>query len=376
MIPVYEPWTTELEQQYVNECLETNWISSQGKFVGEFERLFSDCVDCSHGIATASGTVALHLALEALGIGEGDEVIVPNLTFIATVNAVRYTGADPVPVDVDEHSWGLDPDRVADAVTDRTRVIIPVHLYGYPCDMRALGEVASTHDLLVIEDAAQAHGSKINGRPLGGVGKVGIFSFYGNKTLTTGEGGMVVTDDPEVAATCRSLRDHAMDESQRYVHHRVGYNYRMTNMQAAVGVAQLERREEIFQRKRDMEAAYRSFLDGNDNLTFCAPVAGSDVVPWMAAIRTDSAASAQRVANHLEGEGVETRPFFVPIDRQRPYADVSTADGNISARLSEQGVLLPSSPTLARDDIREISRAVEAALRDVGADRQPGPGSR
>lgn len=376
MIPVYEPWTTELEQEYVNECVETNWISSQGKFVDEFERQFSDCVDCSHGIATANGTVALHLALEALGVGEGDEVIVPNLTFIATANAVRYTGAEPVPVDVDEKSWGLDPDRVADAVTERTRGIIPVHLYGYPCDMRALGDLASAYDLFVIEDAAEAHGSEFDGSPVGGIGDVAIFSFYGNKTLTTGEGGMVVTDDPELASECRSLRDHAMDESRRYVHHRIGYNYRMTNMQAAVGVAQLERREEIFRRKREVEAAYRSHLGECEAVAFCVSVDGADVVPWMAAITMAGAASAQRVVQRLEAEGIETRPFFVPIDQQKPYADARTAIGEVSVRLSEQGILLPSSPTLERNEIREISRVVETALQDAGAKRQTGPGSR
>jgi perosamine synthetase len=257
-IPVFAPWIAASAQRYVADCLATGWISSAGSYVRRFERDFGKLCAADHALATSNGTAALHLALAARGIGPGDEVIVPALTFIATANAVTYTGARTVLADVTAETWTLDPADVVRRLTPRTRAIVAVHLYGHPADMDALAAIARERGLLLVEDAAEAHGARYKDRPVGTLGDIGCFSFYGNKIISTGEGGMVVTNDERLAQRATVLRDHAMEPGARYVHNEVGFNYRMTNLQAAVGCAQVEEFETVLARKHAIAARYRA----------------------------------------------------------------------------------------------------------------------
>ncbi len=248
-IPIYEPILGSTEEQYVCQAVQSGWISSNGKYIKEFETLFAAFCGTAHGISVSNGTTALHLILHALGIGPGDEVIVPALSFVASANAVHYTGAKPVFADVDPVTWTIDPASVEALITERTKAIMPVHLYGHPAPMAALRLLAEQHDLLIVEDAAEAHGAQVGTQRTGALGHAAAFSFFANKVITTGEGGMVTTDDAALAARCRMLRDHAMPPERRYWHDEVGFNYRMTNLQAAVGVAQMARIDEFLRRK-------------------------------------------------------------------------------------------------------------------------------
>ncbi|MGB3776012.1 MAG: aminotransferase class I/II-fold pyridoxal phosphate-dependent enzyme, partial [Leeuwenhoekiella sp.] len=260
-IPISSPLLAGNELKYITECIKTNWISSQGKFVKTFEQMFEAYHEDFSAIAVSNGTVALHLALEALGIGVGDEVIVPDLTFAASVNAVLYAGATPVLATIDKTTWNIDVAHVEKLIGPKTKAIMPVHLYGLPCDMNAIVALAKKHELLIVEDCAEALGSRYDDRPVGVFGDAATFSFFGNKTITTGEGGMIVFRDKKVAERAAVLRDHGMSKTRRYWHDEVGFNYRLTNMQAAIGVAQFERLDEFVERKRKNAAIYNSYLD-------------------------------------------------------------------------------------------------------------------
>jgi perosamine synthetase len=259
-IPVAEPLLDGNELAYVSDCITSGWVSSIGDYIPRLERDFACFCGVKHAIAASNGTTALHLALAVLGIGPGMEVIVPTLTFIATANVVHYTGATPIFADSDPRTGNLDPADVARKITPATRAIIPVHLYGHPADMDAISALARAHNLAVIEDAAEAHGAEYKGRRVGALGQLAAFSFYGNKIITTGEGGMITTDDDALAAQARSLRDHGMSPTRRYWHPVIGYNYRLTNLQAALGVAQMERIVEFIARKRAIAALYQQYL--------------------------------------------------------------------------------------------------------------------
>ncbi|MCH7663277.1 MAG: DegT/DnrJ/EryC1/StrS family aminotransferase [Chloroflexi bacterium] len=250
-IPLIDTDFGELELEYITECITSGWISSQGKYVKEFEEGFGSYCNRKFAVATSNGTCALHLALLTLGIGDGDEVIVPTLTFAATANAVMHAGATPVFVDSDAKSWNIDPDLIEEAITEKTRAIIPVHLYGQPCDMKKIIEIADKFDLRIIEDAAEAHGATIGNNRVGEFGDISCFSFYANKIITTGEGGMCLTDNPDYNNKMRLLRDHGKEPGVYYIHNEVGYNYRMTNLQAAIGVAQLSKIEKYIKKKRN-----------------------------------------------------------------------------------------------------------------------------
>ena len=239
--PVAEPRFGDAELRYVSECVLTGWVSSAGKFVKKFEDLFAAFCGTKFAVTTTNGTTALHLSMLALGIGPGDEVIVPSLTFISTANAVTFTGAKPVFIDSEPYTWNIDPVGIEKAITSRTKAIIPVHLYGHPADMDPILEIANKYGLAVVEDAAEAHGALYKDKKVGSLGKIGMFSFFGNKIITTGEGGMIVTDDQKLAEKLRILRDHGMDPNKKYWHDRLGFNYRMTNLQAAIGVAQVKK---------------------------------------------------------------------------------------------------------------------------------------
>ena len=353
-IPVYTPDLSGSEEAYVLDAVRSGWISSLGHYVTQFEREFAAFCGVAHGVSVANGTVALHLALHALGIGPGDEVIVPSLTFVATANAVRYTGAHPVFADVDPCTWCIDPADVARLVTPRTRALIPVHLYGHPAPMPELTALADRHGLAVVEDAAEAHGASSAGRTVGGWGRIGTFSFYANKIITTGEGGMLTTDDEELAARCRMLRDHAMPPNRRYWHAEVGFNYRMTNLQAAVGVAQMERIHALIARKRAVAHRYMQELQDLPGVTLPVELPGCTNVYWMFSVLVDPPFPLTRdeLIVALRAHGIDSRPFFHPLDTLPPYA--ATDPRPIALSLSARGLNLPSSPSLTDEQIDYI----------------------
>jgi perosamine synthetase len=349
----------------VLDCLDSGWISSIGEYVDRFESLFARFCGADHAIATANGTVALHLALAALDLGPGDEVLVPGLTFVATANAVTYTGATPVLVDVDRVTWTIDPEDAARKITARTRAIIPVHLYGHPANLDALRALATRHDLRVVEDAAQAHGARYNGARVGALGDVGTFSFYGNKVLTTGEGGMVVTNDQAIARRARLLRGQALDPDRRYYHAEVGFNYRLTNLQAAIGCAQLEHADAILRRRAELAAAYDARLADVPGLGFQPVAPWATPICWMYSVVIDETTfgmTRDEVADALRARGIETRPFFVPLHDLPPYR---TTPLPVSAALGRSGINLPSGNTLAATDIDLVC----AALADLARSR-------
>jgi perosamine synthetase len=356
-IPVYRPWITEKERQYVDEAMTSTWISSKGAFLDRFERDLPAYIGAEHGIAAANGTVALHLAFAALGIGAGDEVIVPTLTYVASVNAIAYTGATPVFVDSDPDHWGLDPDLVERAITPRTKAIEVVHLYGHPADLDPILQIAGSHGLSIIEDAAEAHGAEYKGRRVGGIGTIGVFSFFGNKIVTTGEGGMLVTSDPEIAARARHLRGQGVSSTRTYWHDVLGFNYRMTNIAAAIGCAQLERIDETLDAKRRLAELYRRYLHGVDGVTLQADATWARPVYWMNCILVASTVRDPLMA-FLAAEGVETRPFFHPAHTLPMYE--TSQRYPVAERLAASGINLPSYPTLREEEVAGIC----ALIRD------------
>ena len=280
-IPIAEPSLGGRELQYITDAVESGWVSSAGPYVQAFEAAFAEAVEARFATSTSNGTSALHLALLALGIGPGDEVIVPALSFVASANVVAYTGARPVFVDVDPVTWTIDPGAVEARLTPRTKAIMPVHLYGHPADLEPIQRLAEASSLAVIEDAAEALSARYQGRPVGALGTIGAFSFYGNKIVTTGEGGMVVTNDPDLLNRVNLLKNHGMDPDRRYWHPVIGFNYRMTNLQAALGLAQLEQLDQFRARKRAIADRYRSRLDGLPGLHRPCGAASAESVYWL-----------------------------------------------------------------------------------------------
>ncbi len=360
MIPVYRPSIGPREKQYVAEAMESTWISSRGAFLDRFEREFPAWVGASDGVAAANGTVALHLALAALGIGPGDEVIVPTLTYVASVNAIAYTGATPVFVDSEPRYWNLDPAAVESAITPRTRAIEVVHLYGHPAEMGPILEIAERHGIPVVEDAAEAHGAEYLGRRAGSIGTAGVFSFFGNKIITTGEGGMVVTSDPDLADRARHLRGQGVSPTRTYWHDVLGFNYRMTNIAAAIGCAQLERVDETIEAKRRVAAWYREELDGLSGVDLQEEAPWAFAVYWMNCILVPAGIRDDLMA-HLAAAGVETRPFFYPAHTLPMHA--SGARFPTAEALSASGINLPSHPTLTRDEVAQVGGLVRGFLQ-------------
>lgn len=355
-IPVCEPSLDGKEREYVLDCLEGNWISSLGQYIPLFEERFSDYCGASHGVACSSGTAALHLALESLGIGPGDEVIIPAFTLIVSANVVCLTGATPVLVDVEPDTWCIDPKKIEEKITPRTRAIMVVHMYGHPVDMGAVMALATRHQLYVVEDCAQAHGAEVYGRRVGSIGHVGAFSFYGNKIITTGEGGMLVTKDAAIADRAALLRNQAF-EKERFVHRAVGFNYRMTNIQAAIGLAQCERLDEKVAGKVEMARYYRELLSGCPDIQLPVSRPWAKNVYWMYGIllKPSFGPSAAEVREMLAERGVETRGFFVPMHRQPVYQGDDPrwpdlrGDFPVSDDLAARGLYLPSGPTLTHE---------------------------
>lgn len=364
-IPVSEPFLNGNEEKYVLECVRSSWISSLGRFIPQFEEGFAKFCGSKHGVAVMNGTVALQLALAALGIREGDEVIVPDLTFVATANAVRYLGAKPVFVDSEMETWNIRTEKIAAAVTKKTKAIIPVHLYGHPCDMDAIMQIAKKHNLFVIEDAAEAHGAEYKGRKAGSIGDIGCFSFYGNKIITTGEGGMCITNDGKLAERMHFLKDHAMRPEKRYWHPEIGFNFRMTNVQAAIGVAQLEQIEKFIAIKRRNAQLYGSLLQKISGLTLQPETPWAKNVYWMHSVLVDEkefGCSRDELMQKLKAKGIDTRPFFYPMHQLPMYSSgYSDEDFPVATELSRRGINLPSSAKLSEGDIRHVCQAVADA---------------
>lgn len=367
-LPVAQPVLGERELVYVTECILSGWISSTGRFVTEFEKRCAEYCGVPHAVSTSNGTTALHLALLVLNIGPGDEVIVPTLTFIASANAVTYTGAKAVFVDSEPDSWNLDPAAVERAITPRTKAIMAVHLYGHPADMRALRAICDRHDLFLVEDAAEAFGSTCHGVKAGALGDIATFSFFGNKIITTGEGGMVLTPDKQLADKCRILRDHGMSPQRRYWHPVLGYNYRMTNLQAAVGVGQIEKIEAIIAAKRRIAAQYQAALAGIPGISLPAEPAGTMSVFWLISLCIDPVVfgnDRDSVMLELKKHGIETRPLFPVIHQQPVYAAGPHAAMPVAELLSARGLSLPSDPTLSPTEIERITWHLRQASRPL-----------
>lgn len=366
-IPVNLPSLSGNERKYVLECIDSGWISSEGPFVAEFESKFAARIGRKYGIAVSNGTAAIDATVEALGIGPGDEVIVPAFTIISCLNQIVRNGATPILVDSDPNTWNMDVTHVRSKITNRTKAIMVVHTYGLPVDMDPILSLAAEFSLKVIEDAAEVHGQCYKGRPCGSMGDVGIFSFYPNKHMTTGEGGMILTNDGLLAETCRSLRNLCFKKDERFVHDRLGWNFRMTNMQAALGLAQLERLDENVERKRIMGGIYEDLLQGIECIQ--RPLRRTTYatnIYWVYGILLNPAlgVDSKKVMRRLETRGVGTRPFFCPMHLQPVFKKLGLFKEDqhpVSERLWKYGFYLPMG---LGQDCKEFERAA-IALREV-----------
>ena len=365
VIPVAAPVLAGNEQAYVLDCLKSSWISAHGEYIGRFETAFGDHCGARHAICCSSGTAALHLALRALRVGPGDEVLVPTLTFVATANAVAYCGARPVFIDAEPDTWNLDPSRLEHAMTPRTKGIVAVHLYGHPAAMDAVLDVSRRHGLFVIEDAAEAHGARYRGRPVGTMGNIATFSFSGNKTITTGEGGMVVTDDPALAAVVGQMKAQAMDPTRRYWFPSIGFNYQLTNIAAAIGLAQLEMAAWHVRRRREIASWYHADLDGVPGFSWQAEQPWATHAYWMVTVLIDGAvADRDVVMTRLAERGIETRPVFYPLHTLPPYRDgVAAPSFPVAERIARDGLSLPTWAGLTREDVSYISESLRSCVR-------------
>jgi perosamine synthetase len=357
------------EEKYVVDAIRSSWISSTGPYVQRFEREFAELCGTSAAIAVCNGTVALHLALLALDVRPGDEVLVPSLTYIATANAVRYVGAEPVFVDVDPATWCIDPTLIEAKITRRTKGIIPVDLYGHPADMDAINHIAAVHGLWVVEDAAEAHLARYKGRPTGGLAPISTFSFYGNKIFTCGEGGALTMSDRHLEMRTRTLRGQGMDPQRRYFFPVTGYNFRLTNVACAMLVAQLERRDAIVAGRRRVYDVYDKLLAGIPGIGFQPKAAWAEPAPWLYCI-TVNAAEYGRTRDELMAllaeRGVDTRPFFQSLHRLPPFREESERRGEalpVTDALSGSGMNLPTYGALTEAQVEDIAGIVRRSRR-------------
>jgi len=362
-LPVTQPSLGGNELKYVSDCIATSWISSQGSYVTQFEQAFAKFHDVPKALTVSNGTTALHLALAGLGIGPGDEVIVPDLTFAASANVVIHCGAKPVLADVDPRTWTLDPADFARKITPRTKAVMPVHLYGHPCDMDPIMEIARQHKLFVVEDCAESLGAKYKGRLCGTFGDAGCFSFFANKVITTGEGGMVFTRDAALHQRMNVLRDHGMEKGRRYWHVYPGFNYRMTNIQAAIGLAQMERIDFFLTRHREIARHYAERLRGLPGIVLPPEEPWAENIYWLYSILVDeekAGVSRDQLVRELASEGVETRNLFYPLHTMPPYPQEGAFPHSV--HISARGVSLPTSKDLEPEQIDRVCDAIVHAL--------------
>lgn len=359
VIPIAHPTIGKEEEKLVLDGIRSGWISSIGKYIQEFEEKFARFSNAKYGITTSNGTTALHLSLVAAGIGHGDEVIVPSMTFVATANAVSYTGAKPVFVDSEFESWNIDPEKIKEKINKRTRAIIPVHLYGHPAQMGIINSIAKKYELFVIEDAAEAHGAMYKSKKVGSMSDMACFSFYGNKIITTGEGGMVLTSNKQLSKKLIMLRDHGVSGRRKYYHPHIGFNYRMTNLQAALGVAQLKKIDQVIEKKRLIATWYKKFLESLVPEIILQPEAKwAKNVYWMFSILTPRKGKKNRDAliKQLKKNGIDSRPFFYPLHKLSRYKQDEPYP--VSEFLGHSGLNLPSSTDLTEEKIEYISKKI------------------
>ena len=361
-IPVCEPALLGNELEYVTDAVKTGWISSSGKYVSEFEQQFASYCGCQYGVAVCNGTVALHLALVALGIGKGDEVIMPDFTMIATAFAVCYTGAIPVFVDSDPETWNIDVRKIEEKITPRTKAILPVHIFGLMCDMDAITALAKKYGIKVLEDAAESHGAEYKGRKAGSCSDLAAFSFFANKNITTGEGGMVVTNDEGLFNRLRYFKNvcFPLDGPRNYIHNDIGFNYRMSNVVAAIGLAQVERADDYKNMRMRNNALYRKYLAGIDGISFQAIPDNYTCVSWMNTIVVDPKKyghTKDELCKYLKEHQVDTRLLFVGMHRQpsmKDYGCDCTGVYPVTDWLTENGCYLPSASSLHEETIADI----------------------
>ena len=367
-IPVNEPILDGNEKKYLSECLESGWISSEGPFVKQFEEQFALKVGRKHAIAVTNGTAAIDAAVEALGIGPGDEVIMPTFTIISCVLQVVRSGAMPVFVDCDPLTWNMDVSQIESKITPRTKAIMAVHIYGLPVDMDPVLDICQRHGLKLIEDAAEMIGQTYYGRQCGSFGDISTFSFYPNKHITTGEGGMILTDDDALAEKCRELRNLCFKPGKRFVHEDLGWNLRMTNLQAAIGLAQLERLDEFVLKKRTIGKCYQDLLSHIDCIDL--PVMATDYaenIYWVfGLVLNPSTLDAEKIMNNLASMGIGTRPFFFPLHKQPVLQPLLNNDQAfpVSERLAKQGFYLPSGLALTHEQIERSANALSVLLEN------------
>ncbi|MFA5878807.1 MAG: DegT/DnrJ/EryC1/StrS family aminotransferase [Candidatus Margulisiibacteriota bacterium] len=363
MIPISEPSITQKEIDYVNEAMKSGWVSSLGSYIDNFEKKFAEFCNTKYAVSVSNGTAALHLALLALNISENDEVIIPNLTFIATANAVSYVKAKIKLVDIEETTLCIDPEKIEKAITKNTKAIIPVHLYGHPSNMPKIMEIAKKYNLAVIEDAAEAHGAKINKKMVGSFGDLGIFSFYGNKIMTTGEGGIITTNNETLYNKIKFLKDHGMSKDKRYFHTQIAYNYRMTNLQAALGLAQLERIKELLARKKKIYELYSDNLKDIPKIRLNFTANWAINVYWMVCLEYENwnETSRDQFIFKLKNNGIDSRPYFYPINYMPMYKDIP-ADTPIANKIFQKGINLPSSFNLTDKEIIFICKTIRKLL--------------
>ena len=367
-VPLVSPALSGNELKYINECIATGWISSRGNFVERFEDSVREYVDAGFALSTSNGTLALQLAIQALGIGPGDEVIVPDFTFGASANAVMQCGATPVFADIDPVTWTLDPTAVSPLISERTRAIMPVHIYGHPCDMDPLMDMARRHNLRIIEDCAEAIGAEYKGRPVGSIGDVGCFSFFANKIVTTGEGGMVTTNNAEMHDRMRMLRDHGMRPERRYWHVEAGTNARMTNLQAAIGVAQMERIHQFISSRDELAEKYTAALRDVPGVTPHLAAPWARKVCWLFTVRiVAEIAGLDRdgIIERLHKRGIETRAVFSPLHLQPAYASGRAGPCEQSVLLAGQGLSLPTSNDMPMIEALKVAHSIRDLARDA-----------
>jgi len=362
-IPVCAPKLDELDVKLVSECVRSGWISGTSEYVNRFEEKFAEYCGCKYGVATNSGTTALHLALATLDVTEGDKVIIPTFTMIATANAVTYTNAKPVLIDSESKTWNIDISKIEEKITNHVKAIMPVHTYGHPADMDPIVELAEKYSLYVVEDAAEAHGAEYKGKKVGSFGDLGCFSFYANKIITTGEGGIIVTNDEDLAEKAKWLRAHAFGRQGKHFYHKaLGFGYRMSGLQAALGLAQLERIDEFVSIRRNNAKLYNALLSElEDKITLPPEASWAKNVYWMYSILLkDSFGMSREVfMKKLELEGIETRTFFYPIHAQPIYAKYRGEKFPVADDLSRRGLNLPSGNNLTSEDVTRVSDCIK-----------------
>jgi perosamine synthetase len=366
-IPVCEPLLNGNELKYVDDAVRTGWISSSGDYVNKFESKFAEYVQSKYGIAVCNGTVALHLALVALGIGKNDEVIIPSFTMIATAFAVCYTGATPVFVDADKETWNIDVTKIEEKITKNTKAIIPVHIFGNPCNMDEISKIAKKYNLFVIEDAAEAHGAEYNGKKIGSFSDIACFSFFANKNLTTGEGGMCITNNEEYNKLCRYYKNMCfpLDGTRNYMHENIGFNYRMSNIHAAIGLAQVEKADEYRKLRIRNAQLYKKYLENCEGIIFQRDTPNSLNVNWMNTIIIDDKKyghTKDELILYLKSNGIDTRLLFKSMNRQpslRKFGCDCSGAYPITDWLSDNGFYLPSGSNLSEEEISKICSLIK-----------------